>query len=191
MTQKTTSAPGPESSTRPSRRRRPTPLKRRRRPIGRLPGPRHGCAGGQPDQGSELSAKRRRRELMATSEGRSAAESTMLDVRRIGKTILGSREQLWVGSNPRDTAVERLYRSLQTGHQALPWRRKRSPSSSRFRQASGRNDLVFDLLKQSYLIASQWLAQQVSGDAGHRRAYAEPTSTFVSWPTPSRPRTSC
>ena len=123
--------------------------------------------------------------LMATSEGRSAAESTMLDVRRIGKTMVDvassyvrdparlveSQRQLWNGYIDLFQSATRRFLGEESKPVVEP-----SRSDKRFKDPEWQNNLVFDLLKQSYLIASQWLTQQVQATQGidaHTRKKAD------------------
>ncbi|MEN6543210.1 class I poly(R)-hydroxyalkanoic acid synthase [Parvibaculum sp.] len=123
--------------------------------------------------------------LMASNEGRGAAESTVLDMRRIGKTMLDvaanyvrdparlieSQVQLWNGYIDLFQTTTRRFLGEETKPVVEP-----SRSDKRFKDPEWQNNLAFDLLKQSYLIASQWLTQQVQATQGidaHTRKKAD------------------
>ena len=116
------------------------------------------------------------------SEGLSGVAS---DAKRIGKTILDvashyiknpvklieAQGQLWNGYINLVQATTRRLMGQETHAIAEPTR-----TDKRFKDADWKNRVIFDVLKQSYLIASQWLDQQVQGTQGvdeHTRKKAE------------------
>lgn len=123
--------------------------------------------------------------LMAKGEDRNAAESTVLDLRRVAKTMLDvatnyvrspaklveAQLQLWNGYiDLMQSATRRLM-----GEDAKPVVEP-ARSDKRFKAPEWEENVVFDLMKQSYLLASQWLTQQVHNTEGidkHTRMKAD------------------
>lgn len=123
--------------------------------------------------------------LLVGSEDSSSLGSSMDDMRRIGKTMLDvatnyvknplklveAQAQLWNGYID---LLQSTTRRLM-GHEAAPVAQP-SRADKRFKDPDWQNNVVFDLMKQSYLLASQWLDQQVRGTEGvdeHTRKKAE------------------
>ncbi len=106
------------------------------------------------------------------SEGLSGVAS---DTKRIGKTILDvashyvknplriieAQGQLWNGYIDLVQATTRRLMGQETEPVAQPKR-----GDKRFRDPDWQNRVVFDVLKQTYLLASQWLDQQVQNTQG-------------------------
>lgn len=123
--------------------------------------------------------------LMAKSEDKDSVESALLDVRRIGKTMLDVATQYIRNPVKLVEAQAQLFNGyldlLQSmtrrllGEDAKPVVEP-SRGDKRFKDPDWQNNLVFDLMKQSYLLASQWLTSQVQHTDGldkHTRKKAE------------------
>ncbi|MGB3810049.1 MAG: class I poly(R)-hydroxyalkanoic acid synthase [Parvibaculum sp.] len=123
--------------------------------------------------------------LMIGGEDSSSLGSAADDMRRIGKTmmnvassyvrnpvkIIEAQTQLWNGYiNLLQSTTRRLM-----GQEAAPIAEP-GRADKRFRDPDWQNNIIFDLMKQSYLLASQWLDQQVRNTQGideHTRKKAE------------------
>ncbi|MCE9650203.1 MAG: class I poly(R)-hydroxyalkanoic acid synthase [Parvibaculum sp.] len=123
--------------------------------------------------------------LMVGGEDSGSIGSAMNDARRIGKTMLDvatsyvkdplklveAQAQLWNGYID---LLQSTTRKL-IGQEATPIVQP-ARADKRFKDPDWQNNVVFDLMKQSYLLASQWLDQQVRGTEGvdeHTRKKAE------------------
>ncbi|HMM13474.1 MAG TPA: class I poly(R)-hydroxyalkanoic acid synthase [Parvibaculum sp.] len=123
--------------------------------------------------------------LMADTDGRETVDTALLDLRRIGKTMLDvtaqyvrnplrlleAQAQLWNGYA---TLMQSATRRLM-GMEAAPVIEP-SRGDKRFKDPEWQSNIVFDLMKQSYLLASQWLTSQVQQTDGideHTRKKAE------------------
>ena len=123
--------------------------------------------------------------LLVGAEDSGSLGSSMDDMRRIGKTMLEvassyvknpkklveAQAQLWNGYID---LLQSTTRRLM-GQEATPVA-KPARADKRFKDPDWQNNVVFDLMKQSYLLASQWLDQQVRGTEGvdeHTRKKAE------------------
>jgi polyhydroxyalkanoate synthase len=123
--------------------------------------------------------------LMVGGEDSESLGETMSDVRRIGKTMLDvatnyvknplklveAQAQLWNGYIDLVQATTRRLMGQEKTPVVQP-----SRADKRFKDPDWQNNIAFDLMKQSYLIASRWLDQQVQSTEGvdeHTRKKAE------------------
>lgn len=123
--------------------------------------------------------------MMVGGEDSGSLGSSMNDIRRIGKTMLDvatnyvknplklveAQSQLWNGYID---LLQSTTRRLM-GQEAAPVVQP-SRADKRFRDPDWQNNVIFDLMKQSYLLSSQWLEHQVRGTEGvdeHTRKKAE------------------
>jgi polyhydroxyalkanoate synthase len=113
--------------------------------------------------------------LMIGGEDSESFSTAMYDVRRIGKTMLDvatnyvknpmklveAQAQLWNGYIDLVQSTTRRLMGRETAPVVQP-----SRGDKRFKDPDWQNNVVFDLMKQSYLIASRWLDQQVQSTEG-------------------------
>jgi polyhydroxyalkanoate synthase len=122
---------------------------------------------------------------MVGGEESGSLSSSMSDVRRIGKPILDvatsyvknplklveAQAQLWNGYLDLWQSTTRRLMGQETEPVVQPAR-----ADKRFKDSDWQNNVAFDLMKQSYLLMSQWLGQQVRDTEGvdeHTRKKAE------------------
>ncbi|MDR3499441.1 MAG: class I poly(R)-hydroxyalkanoic acid synthase [Parvibaculum sp.] len=123
--------------------------------------------------------------LMVGGDESESFGTALSDMRRIGKTMLDvatnyvknplklveAQAQLWNGYIDLVQSATRKLMGQDTVPVAEP-----SRADKRFKDPDWQNNIVFDLLKQSYLISSRWLDQQVQSTEGvdeHTRKKAE------------------
>ena len=108
--------------------------------------------------------------LMAASEEGSALEHSTIDLKRMGATIMDvaasyirnpvrvfeAQADLWTSYFNLAAATTRRLMGEDVSPVVIPAR-----SDKRFRDPEWQQNIVFDLVKQSYLLAANWLTQQV------------------------------
>ena len=123
--------------------------------------------------------------LMRNGEDKDSVETALLDVRRIARTMLDiaahyvrdpvriveAQAQLWNGYIDLLQSMTRRFMGEEVTPVVAPAR-----GDKRFKDPQWQSNVVFDLMKQSYLLASQWLTSQVQQTEGvdeHTRRKAE------------------
>lgn len=123
--------------------------------------------------------------LLRRGEDTNSLGSALGDLRRVGRTMLDvashymknplklveAQAELWNSYLSLAQSVTRRMMGEEVPPIASP-----SRSDKRFRDPEWQNNLIFDLMKQSYLLASQWLTdqvQQVEGVDEHTRKKAD------------------
>lgn len=123
--------------------------------------------------------------LMTSGEESGSFSTAMGDMRRIGKTmvevatnyaknplrLVEAQAQLWNSYIDLMQTTTRRLMGQKTDPVAEP-----SRSDKRFRDPDWQNNIIFDFVKQTYLLSSQWLTRQVQDTEGvdeHTRLKAE------------------
>lgn len=123
--------------------------------------------------------------MMVGGEGSSSLGSSINDMRRIGKTMVDvatnyvknpqklveAQTRLWNGHIDLLQSTTRRLMGQEAAPVAQP-----SRADKRFKDPDWQNNVIFDLMKQSYLLSSQWLETQVRDAEGvdeHTRKKAE------------------
>lgn len=122
---------------------------------------------------------------ISSGEDRDSAEAALLDIRRVGKTmfdvathyvrnplrLVEAQAELWNAYIDLLQSMTRRFMGEDMKPVAEP-----SRGDKRFKDPEWQNNIVFDLMKQSYLLASQWLTAQIQQTEGvdeHTRKKAE------------------